>query len=238
MPVATEMQQMEVDMIEGMYPDHYTFVSADPPSFAVTFSATPEDPQELRTIITYSDKSYPEEGCPTLTVENISKDRRFPVHQLKEELDSMAQQNMGMHVAALMLQRSQEWLTSVVEEHDKLQLNKRGEAISAAANAGSAPVIDPTIRMGNAITRDLFEEWRIKHMDEKHARRAEEAKRTYKDTVSKLTGRQLWDSTIRNADWELFGGAAEGDEEVVDFDAAGFEYEFGEAGEYHSDEDQ
>jgi hypothetical protein len=237
MPIATEMQQMEVDMIEGMYPDHYTALSADPPSFAVTFSATPEDPQELRTIITYPDESYPEAGCPVLIIENISKDRRFPVHILKEELDAMAQENMGMHVVALMLQRSQEWLTAVVEEHDKVQLTKRGDAINAAASAGSAPVVDPTIRMGNAITRDLFEAWRAKHMDEKHARRAEEAKRTYKESVSKLTGRQLWDSTIRNADWELFGGVVEGDAEDVDFDAADFAYELGDD-ESQSDEDQ
>lgn len=229
------MQQMEVDMIEGMYPDHYSTLSEDPPCFSVTFSATPEDPQELRVTITYPDESYPEEGCPQLLLENISKDRRFPVHQLQEELDTLAQENLGMHVVVLMLQRSQEWLTTVVEEHEKQLLTKRGEALTAAASAGNNTV-DPTIRLGNAITRDLFEEWRTRHLVEKNARKAEEAKRNQKEMTSKLTGRQLWDSTIRNADWELFG-AAEADDEDVDFDAANFEdYEFDD--EVDSDDDK
>lgn len=36
-----------------------------------------------------------------------------------------------------------------------------------------------------------------------------------KTTASKLTGRQLWDSTLRQADWELFEAQAMADGEDV-----------------------
>ena len=56
-------------------------------------------------------------------------------------------------------------------------------------------------------------------------------------TAGKLTGRQLWDKTIKEADWALFGGDADGEDgEDVDYEFA--ENSDDENGGYEFDDDE
>lgn len=221
----TEMQVMEMEMVEGMYSEHFERLGDDPLTYSVAFSASPDAPIELKLTVSYTDPAYPEEGgVPALVVDNVSKERRIQTDKLAAELQAMAVEHSGMHCVVVMLQRCQEFLTTLAEEEDRAALQKRGDAMSAAST--EKVVIDPTIRMGNAISRELFLAWQTKHLADKKAAKMELMKKFARESASKLTGRQLWDSTLRNADWELFG--AEGDGEAVDLDDAGFEYEFDE----------
>jgi hypothetical protein len=218
MPAATEMQQMELEMVSGLYADTFAMVSEDPPSYTVTLSATPDDPQELLVKVTYVSEAYPEEGPPPLfDMECISATRRFAVVQLAKDVAEAAAELSGVHCVLALLQRCQEFLTTSKEELDRAQLQKRGDAMTAAS---TITAVDPTVRMGNIVTRDLFEEWQTRHLAAKAILRAEQNK-ARKETASKLSGRQLWDTSLRQADWELFGEGGD----AVNIDDAGFDFE-------------
>lgn len=218
MPAATEMQQMEMDMVQGMY-DSYKLLSEDPPQYSVDLAASMEDPPELRVTITYSTEDYPESAPCAVAVENVSKKRRIPTGNLTKELTAACENNVGAHSVILLLQQAQEYLSNFAEEEEKADLVRRGEALNAAASTNL--IEDPTIRIGTAVTKDLFAEWSRKRLLEKSRARADRERQEKKDVGSKLTGRQLWDSTLKTADWELFGGdgGVEEDAEDVDFDA-------------------
>ena len=212
---------MEIDMVSGLFADTFSLISDDPPQYSVTLSATPEDPQELLVKVSYLSEGYPESGpAPQFLVESISATRRIPVGTLMKDLEEGAAELSGVHCVVALLQRCQDFLTQSKEEMDRQQLQRRGEAMAAASNIVA---VDPTVRMGNIVTRELFEEWQSKHLAAKAAVKAELAK-LKKECASKLSGRQLWDTTLRQADWELFGEGGD----AVDSDDAGFEFELGD----------
>ncbi|KAG5480367.1 hypothetical protein LSCM4_06133 [Leishmania orientalis] len=218
MPLATEMQEMEMEMVQGMY-DTYEHLSDDPPSYCVSLAATEEEPPQLKVIITYPTEDYPESAPCVVTVECIAKARRIQVGAITKQIATTCEENIGMHSAVLVLQQVQEFLSRAFEEEEKADLLRRGEAIAAeAAKRTGAVEVDPTIRLGTAVTRELFEEWSRKHHAEKAKARAEREKKDVKVSASKLSGRQLWDNSLKTADWALFGGEAEEDGgEDVDF---------------------
>ncbi|KAG5506754.1 hypothetical protein GH5_05968 [Leishmania sp. Ghana 2012 LV757] len=218
MPPATEMQEMEMEMVQGMY-DTYEHLSDDPPSYCVSLAATEEEPPQLKVIITYPTEEYPESAPCVVTVECIAKARRIQVGAITKQIATICEENIGMHSAVLVLQQVQEFLSRAFEEEEKADLLRRGEAIAAeAAKRTGAVEVDPTIRLGTAVTRELFEEWSRKHHAEKAKARAEREKKDVKVSASKLSGRQLWDNSLKTADWALFGGEAEEDGgEDVDF---------------------
>ncbi|KAG5480695.1 hypothetical protein CUR178_05830 [Leishmania enriettii] len=218
MPPATEMQEMEMEMVQGMY-DTYEHLSDDPPSYCVSLAATEEEPPQLKVIITYPTEDYPESAPCVVTVECIAKARRIQVGAITKQIATTCKENIGMHSAVLVLQQAQEFLSRAFEEEEKADLLRRGEAIAAeAAKRIGAVEVDPTIRLGTAVTRELFEEWSRKHHTEKAKARAEREKKDVKVSASKLSGRQLWDNSLKTADWALFGGEAEDEGgEDVDF---------------------
>ncbi|KPA75346.1 hypothetical protein ABB37_08637 [Leptomonas pyrrhocoris] len=223
MPPATEMQAMEMDMVQGMY-DTYTLLSDDPPSFCVCLAATEDEPPQLKVTIVYPTADYPETAPCTVLIECIAKTRRIQVGNIAKQIAATCEENIGMHSVILALQQIQEFLSHAVEEEEKADLLRRGEVMAVEAGKRAGPVEDdPTIRLGTAVTRELFAEWSRKHNAEKAKIRAEREKREAKVSVSKLTGRQLWDNSLKSADWALFGGEGEEEEggEDVDFDALG-----------------
>ncbi|ORC89032.1 uncharacterized protein TM35_000142430 [Trypanosoma theileri] len=217
---ATEMQMMEMDMVQGMY-DTYELTSMDPPTYSVILAATADDPPELRVTIVYETEDYPETAAPTVRLEHIAKHRRMQLATLSKEIAELCEEQIGLHSVISVLQKAQEYLTEFAENEEKADLHRRGEALAnAAANAsGVSSMPDPTVRVGTAVTRELFEEWSKKHNAEK-----QQARESVEKKISnKLTGRQLWDSALKSADWELFGGADDNgfddNEQDVDFDA-------------------
>lgn len=218
MPPVTDMQEMEMEMVQGMY-DTYELLSDDPPSYSVALAATDEEPPQLKVIITYPTEDYPESAPCTVAVECIAKARRIQVGAIMKQVAATCEENIGMHSAVLVLQQVQEFLMHAVAEEEKADLLRRGEVIAAeAAKRHGVLEEDPTIRLGTAVTRELFDEWSRKHNAEKAKARAERDKKEAKVSASKLSGRQLWDHSLKSADWALFGGEADEDGgEDVDF---------------------
>ncbi|GET88120.1 hypothetical protein, conserved [Leishmania tarentolae] len=218
MPTATELQEMEMEMVQGMY-DTYELLSDDPPSYCVSLAATEDEPPQLKVIITYPTEEYPESAPCVVTVESIPKARRIQVGAITKQLARTCEENIGMHSAVLVLQQVQEFLSRTVEEEEKAHMLQRGEERTAEAVKRTGAVEeDPTIRVGTAVTRELFQEWSLRRNEEKSKKQAEREKKEVKVSASKLTGRQLWDNSLKSADWALFEGEAEEDVENVDFD--------------------
>ncbi|KAG5479981.1 hypothetical protein LSCM1_06400 [Leishmania martiniquensis] len=220
MPRATELQEMEMEMVQAMY-DTYERLSDDPPSYCVSLAATETEPPQLKVLITYPTEDYPETAPCSVTVECIAKSRRIQVGAIIKQVAATCEENIGMHSAVLVLQQVHEFLARAFEEEEKADLLRRGELIaSEAAKRAGAVEADPTIRLGTAVTRELFEEWSRKHNAEKAQARAELEKKEVKMSASKLSGRQLWDNSLKSADWALFEGeAGEDGGEDVDFGA-------------------
>lgn len=214
------MQQMEMDMVQGMY-ESYELCCSDPPTYSILLAASADDAPELKVTVSYPNEEYPESSPCVVQIESISKNRRIQTNGIAKEVATTCEENVGMHVVLLALQQIQEFLSHSAEEAERADLIRRGEAQEAAAAKTHGVANDPTIRVGTAVTRELFAEWSRKHQAEKAKLRAEQEKAESKQNASKLTGRQLWDSTLRTADWELFGGGAGADDEGedVDFDA-------------------
>ncbi|ESL09460.1 hypothetical protein TRSC58_02817 [Trypanosoma rangeli SC58] len=195
---ATEMQSMEMDMVQGMY-DTYELHSLDPPTYSVLLAPTADDPPELRVTIVYDCEGYPETAAPTVRLEHHAKRRRMQIAALAKEIEDLCAEQIGMHSVISVLQRAQEYLTEYAVMEENAELQRRGDMLAKAAASASTATPDPTLRIGTAVTRELFAEWNEKHMAEKQrARSVSEKKNT------KLTGRQLWSGTLKNADWDLF----------------------------------
>ncbi|KAG8342197.1 hypothetical protein TRVL_06974 [Trypanosoma vivax] len=215
------MQQMEMDMVQGMY-DSYTLCSEDPPTYSVVLAATEDGPQELRVTIVYDTEEYPESAVPTVQLEYIGKHRRMSTATLSKEIAELCEAQIGMHSVISVLQRVQEYLTEYAEMEEKAELARRGQALMSAAAATTTVVHDPTIRMGTAVTRELFEEWNRKRREQKLRESGGVNK-----TNDKLTGRQLWDAALKSTEWELFESpdGGEQDDGLDVFDCPGAEDE-------------
>ena len=205
----TDDQQMEYDMLQAMYPEHLSEVTTDGatglPTYHLDVSIDVDAPNELRMHVVLPE-AYPNEGTPVIRLESISTTRRIQTDALAKQLAAAAEENCGMHSVSVLLQTAQEFVRD-------MDSGKHEET--------SEMEVDPTIRLGRAVTRDLFDEWRLKHRAEKDARNAAGLAKIAKAVAGKLTGRQVWDRTLKEADWELFNGGAEvedGDDIDYDFD--------------------
>ncbi|RNF23183.1 RWD domain containing 1 [Trypanosoma conorhini] len=222
---ATEMQSMEMDMVQGMY-DTYELGGLDPPTYSVLLAPTADDPPELRVTIVYESEGYPETAAPTVRLEHHAKHRRMQTTTLAKEIEELCAEQVGMHSVISVLQRAQEYLTEYAAMEEKAELQRRGDALAKAVAVASTAASDPTVRIGTAVTRELFAEWSEKHVAEKQRMRAVGEKKG-----TKLTGRQLWDGTLKNADWDLFASDDDDDDgQDVEFyalaQAEGEEMEF------------
>lgn len=226
MPIATDDQQMELDMIQAMFDTAFTQISEDPPRFTVSISNTPDDPPEFLVRVEYP-VGYPDEVPPIISIESVAVSRRINVNKVTTEVRTIAEENVGMHSITGVLQHVQAFLCQYLDDEEKALLVKKGKDLEEKHK--STVKMDPTIRMGNSVTPELFMEWQKKHLAEKAARKAAELKKQAKAaTASKLSGRQLWDRSINEADWDLFAaGSDDGDDyDGMDLDDAGYEYAF------------
>lgn len=215
---ATEMQEIEMEMVHSMYEDGYEVHTLEPfPIYSVLLAVNSSDPPELRVTVSYPSEDYPGSAPCTAVAESVSKHRRVQVSAINSIVAGILEENIGMHTVVMALQQFQEFLMNFAEEEDKADLVRRGEQMEAAAgkHRDAAPA-DPTIRLGTAVTKELFAKWSADRAAERHRVMAEDKTIKATATGARLSGRQLWDNSVASAAWELF---SENDgAEAVDFD--------------------
>lgn len=218
---------MEYDMLAVMYPEHVSEPVAAPsgnPSYHVAIAKEVEVAPELRLSVELP-ADYPESVTPTISVDCTTSQRRIMTKPLLERLNSVATENIGITSVAALVQTAQDFL----HELDSAAAAAARKAVDDAAE------VDPTIRMGRTVTDELFRDWVDKFRAERAAAAlAKLGEKSASTSKNKLTGRQLWDRTIKDADWQLFGAgtadeADDGDD--VDYDFGDEEEEEAEAAE-------
>lgn len=213
---------MEIDMVNAMFGDHFEMLPEDKdgcPCYSVGICHSGDDVPDLKVTVTYP-AGYPETASPTFVIESISSKRRIQCASCLKEVKDIAEESIGMHCVTNVLQHIQTFLDESHEEAEKAALSRLGKEMSD--NSKTVVKSDPTIRMGNIVTPELFKEWQTKHLAEKAAKKAAEMKKIISKSAGKMTGKQIWDVSIKDADWQLFE-AAEG-AGGLDVDEAGYEF--------------
>lgn len=227
--MATEDQQMEIDMVTAMFADHFEELPEDKlgrVSYAVGICHSGDDVPDLKVTVFYP-AGYPEAEPADFLIESVSNKRRVQVGPCLKAVKEIAEESIGMHCVINVLQHVQTFLDEDHEAAEKATLAKAGKDL--AESSKTTVKADPTIRMGNIVTPELFKEWQAKHLAAKAVRLAAEMKKTLQKSAGKMTGRQIWDVSIKDADWQLFEA---GQEEGLDIDEAGYDFAF------HDEEDE
>lgn len=151
-------------MVQGMY-DSFELITTDPPSYSVLLSSSPDQAAQLKVIITYTTSDYPESATCEVSIENAGKHNRLQVGNLNKEVASLCAENIGMYCVVLILQHVQQFLVQSAAEAQKVALQRRGDEMTRIATQATAAITygnviasDPTIHIGTAVTRQLFEE--------------------------------------------------------------------------------
>lgn len=216
-------QLMELDLIRAMFPDgavsevHACTKHDNLPAFTVQIARENDAPNEIALTVAYP-PGYPEEQTPFFILECVSSTRRIPLDALLQDLQTIAAENSGTHCVSPAVQKCQEFLFDFDAAADK-----------AKKSDDKKVDIDPTIRLGTPLTAELFNEWKERRAMMRGGGAAAIATATAAAAAKsqRLTGRQMWDATLKNADWALFkdgeGGATADDDDGEDID-----YTFGE----------
>ena len=168
-----------------------TFQKVNETSYSLMLGESSNDKPDLR-ILFSCPPGYPETQPLLCKVESMASGRRLPLDKLEKELARIAQDSIGMPAATTLLDHCQQFLESQL--HSPVAKEEKVESNSVD--------VDPSIRIGRGVTRELFAAWKLQHTAEKQRVRSEKEKAA----AGKLTGKQLWDSTLKNADWTLFAG--------------------------------
>eukprot|EP00744_Colponema_vietnamica_P015736 GILI01022068.1.p1 GENE.GILI01022068.1~~GILI01022068.1.p1 ORF type:complete len:246 (-),score=49.77 GILI01022068.1:45-749(-) len=204
-----------------MFGDHFESLPEDKDGcavYSVGVCHSGDDTPDVKVTVTYP-TGYPETASPTFIIESVSSKRRIQCANCLKEVKAIAEESIGMHCVTNVLQHIQSFIDESNDEAEKAALSKQGKENDN--NSKSVVKSDPTIRMGNIVTPELFMEWQVKHLAEKAARKALETKKIISKSAGKMSGKQIWDVSIKDADWKLF---EEGENGGLDVDEAGYEF--------------
>mgnify|MGYP001579009892 CR=1 FL=1 len=215
-------QQLEYELLQGVFNEGVGDIDRDRktgfPSFPVRLGKEAEAEHEICITVTLP-VGYPEAAPPMFEFECLSVSRRIQPDRFLTEANAMVAENSGMPIIMMVLQRMQDLLLEMdADKQKKLE------------DAAASDTRDPTVRLGQPLTIDMFKRWQVEHTNAKAAKQAatgggdiagsSAAAAGSSGAAVRLTGRQLWDTTLRNADWQLFSdvtGPAGEDADDEDF---------------------
>jgi hypothetical protein len=214
----SDEHQMEYDMLTAMYPEHVSEVGPSTirgmtalPGFTVNVSKDGELAPELKLSLALPEL-YPSEAPAEIRVESIATVRRLQVAPLQAELKAMC--TPGEYVLVALLQRCQEFL----HETDAAAMASEREARQREINAADT---DPTIRLGQSVTTDLYVDWRAKFDAERAANRSDAVKAAAK--ANKVTGKQMWIAEIAAKNAAFINPNGDGDDDDEGEDAMAYD---------------
>ncbi|GAM86148.1 hypothetical protein ANO11243_041590 [Dothideomycetidae sp. 11243] len=204
-----EEQQEEREVLESIFPDEITDISAT--EFRVSIALdipTESEEEETEAPVILLQIQYPEaypDEAPRLDIQNppnalkhIHLDIQDDKTQLLDSLQSTIEENLGMAMVFA--------LVTTLKENAEQLITKRLEAIQDEKDKVAAKAEEEENRKfeGTKVTRDTFLAWRDrfrKEMDEerlrKEAEREEELrKKRVPKEEKKMTGRELWEKGL------------------------------------------
>lgn len=252
MPVNDEVL-MELEMLKAVAGDEHVGDVKDKdddapnnlrscPSVRILVTRSVEVEPELVLWFGFHDANYPGNGgdeCIPLI--EVQLEENAPIKYRPEFFTNMAREAAKAEAGQMCINQVYQRVVDGMVEADELEAKKAARG-AGGDEEGSKSVVDPTIRLGTQLSLEVFHEWKAKFDAEKLARKAKEAGKKGTTTTAaaaaaassdkvRLTGRQMWDQSIKNADWKLFEKEAGGDDddgEDIDFV---FDDEEGEEGE-------
>jgi hypothetical protein len=192
-------------------------------------------PPELVLWFGFHDASYPGGGEASIPHIKVELEPNAPINHRPEEFETRAKEvalaEGGQMCLNQVYQSCVDGLVAAEEAKERAASGAAAAAADAVAAAGAAA--DPTIRIGNMMTSEVFVAWKTEFDAERARRAAKEsaaaAKRADSPNKVRLTGKQMWDQTLKSADWKLFE-RVEG-QDGDDDDAEDIDFVFGDEDE-------
>ena len=208
------------------------------PSVRILVAKAMDVQPELVLWIGFHDSNYPGQGGEECVPKiEVLLEENAPIKHRPEAFTEMAREAAkaegGQMCINQVYQRIVDGMLEAEEAEAKKAAAKAGGKDDGDAHSG---FVDPTIRLGTQLTPEVFKEWKAKFDAENAAKKLKQmGKKAIAEAAAqqdakkmKLTGKQMWDQSIKNADWELFEKAGSGNTGDDDDDGEDIDFVFGD----------
>ncbi|KAM4817595.1 RWD domain-containing protein 1 [Urocitellus parryii] len=184
-----EEQRNELEALESIYPDSFTVLSENPPSFTITVtSEAGENDETVQTTLkfTYSEK-YPDEAplYEIFSQENLEDN---DVSDILKLLALQAEENLGMVMIFTLVTAVQEKLNEIV---DQIKTRREEEKKQKEREAEEA---EKQLFHGTPVTIENFLSWKAKFDAELLEIKKKRMKEEEQAGKNKLSGKQLFET--------------------------------------------
>ncbi|DAA26307.1 RWD domain-containing protein 1 isoform X2 [Bos indicus] len=184
-----EEQRNELEALESIYPDSFTVLSENPPSFTITVtSEAGENDETVQTTLkfTYSEK-YPDEA-PLYEIFAQLNLEDNDVADILKLLALQAEENLGMVMIFTLVTAVQEKLNEIV---DQIKTRREEEKKQKEKEAEEA---EKQLFHGTPVTIENFLNWKAKFDAELLEIKKKRMKEEEQAGKNKLSGRQLFET--------------------------------------------
>ncbi|XP_057384014.1 RWD domain-containing protein 1 isoform X2 [Balaenoptera acutorostrata] len=184
-----EEQRNELEALESIYPDSFTVLSENPPSFTITVtSEAGENDETVQTTLkfTYSEK-YPDEAPLYEIFSQLNLDDN-DVSDILKLLALQAEENLGMVMIFTLVTAVQEKLNEIV---DQIKTRREEEKKQKEKEAEEA---EKQLFHGTPVTIENFLSWKAKFDAELLEIKKKRMKEEEQAGKNKLSGRQLFET--------------------------------------------
>ncbi|XP_029080173.1 RWD domain-containing protein 1 isoform X1 [Monodon monoceros] len=184
-----EEQRNELEALESIYPDSFTVLSENPPSFTITVtSEAGENDETVQTTLkfTYSEK-YPDEAPLYEIFSQLNLDDN-DVSDILKLLALQTEENLGMVMIFTLVTAVQEKLNEIVDQIKTRQEEEKKQKEKEAEEA------EKQLFHGTPVTIENFLSWKAKFDAELLEIKKKRMKEEEQAGKNKLSGRQLFET--------------------------------------------
>ncbi|XP_003215622.1 RWD domain-containing protein 1 isoform X1 [Anolis carolinensis] len=183
-----EEQRNELEALESIYPDSFTVLSENPPSFTITVtSEAGENDESVQTTLKFIyPGNYPDEAPLYELLSQESLEDR-DVTDILKLLQEQAEENLGMVMIFTLVSAVQEKLNEIV---DQIKTRREEEKKQQEKEAEEA---EKQTFHGTPVTIETFLSWKAKFDAELLEIKRKKMKEEEQSGKNKLTGKQLFE---------------------------------------------
>ncbi|XP_052002181.1 RWD domain-containing protein 1-like isoform X2 [Xyrauchen texanus] len=184
-----EEQWNEIEAIESIYPDSFTVLSEEPPSFTITVTSDAgekEETVEVTLKFTYVEK-YPDEP-PLWEIHSQVNLEDSDAEDILTHLKEQAEENLGMVMIFTLVTAVQEKLNEIVDQIKSRREEEKQRKESEAEEAEKCAF------QGTVVTIENFLSWKAKFEQEMTELKRKKQKEEEQSAKGKPTGKQLFET--------------------------------------------